>query len=73
MPKCESNFIEITLWHGFSPINCYIFSEHLFPRTPLNGCFWNDYTPHKRFSQKGSIINVAQGCDTPLKLKSLTF
>ena len=30
MPKCESNFIEIALWHGRSPVNLF----HIF-RTPF--------------------------------------
>ena len=33
-------FIEITLWHGCSPVNCRIFPEHLFRRSKLEGCFW---------------------------------
>ena len=33
------NFIEIALRHGCSPVNFCIFSEHLFLRTPLDGCF----------------------------------
>ena len=40
MPKCDlCNFIEITLRHWCSPVNCCIFSEHLFLVTPLGGCF----------------------------------
>ena len=34
-----SNFIEITLRHGCSPVNLLHFSEHLFLRTPLDGGF----------------------------------
>ena len=34
--KLLCNFIEITLWHGCSPVYCSIFSEHLFLRTPLD-------------------------------------
>ena len=34
-----SIIIEITLRHGFSPVNLMIFSEHLFLGTPLDGCF----------------------------------
>ena len=37
--KLQSNFIEIALQHGCSLVN-FIFSEHLFLRTPLEGCFW---------------------------------
>ena len=36
----ESNFIEITLRHGCSPVNCWIFSEHDSLKTPLDSCFW---------------------------------
>ena len=37
--KLLCNFIEITLWHGFSPVNLpHIFRPH-FLRTPLYGCF----------------------------------
>ena len=38
MPKCD---IEITLRYGCSPVIYCIFSEHLFLRTRLEGCFWN--------------------------------
>ena len=31
---------EIALRHGCSPVNLLIFSEHLFLRIPLDGCFW---------------------------------
>ena len=37
--KLQGNFIEITLWHGYSPVICCIFSVHLFLRKPLSGCF----------------------------------
>ena len=37
--KLQSNFMEITLRHGCSPVNCCIFSKHVFLRTPLGGCF----------------------------------
>ena len=47
MPKCDfnkvakqSDFIEFKLRHECSPVNWCIFSEHLFLRTPLGGCFW---------------------------------
>ena len=35
----RSNFIEITLRHRCSVNLMHIF-EHLFPGTPLDGCFW---------------------------------
>ena len=38
--KFLCNFIEIALRHGYSSVNCCIFSEHLFSITPLSGCFW---------------------------------
>ena len=34
------NFIEITLQHGCFSVNLMIFSEHLFLKTRLKGCFW---------------------------------
>ena len=37
--KLLCNFIEIALRHGCSPVNSLLFSEHLFLRTPLDGCF----------------------------------
>ena len=42
--KVAKQLIEITLQHGCSPLNLLhilssIFSEHLFMRTPLDGCF----------------------------------
>ena len=48
--KLRCNFIEVTLWHGCSPVNLLdIFSEHLFPRTPLDGCFGRPATPDQTF------------------------
>ena len=37
--KLFSNFIEITLRHGCSPVNLVRISEHLAIRTPLEGYF----------------------------------
>ena len=37
--KLQSNFFEITLRHGYSPVNLLQISIHLFLRTPLGGCF----------------------------------
>ena len=37
--KLFSNFIEITLRHGCSPVNLVHISEHLAIRTPLEGYF----------------------------------
>ena len=52
MPKCDFNkvAIEITFRHGCSPVNllCYIFSERLFLRTPLDG-----------FSQKITLMKAS--------------
>ena len=39
--KLQSNFIEITLRHGCSPVNFLHISGHFFLRTPLSGCFWS--------------------------------
>ena len=39
--KLQSNFIEITLWHGCSPVNLLHIFRTPFSRTPLDGCFWN--------------------------------
>ena len=33
------NFTEIVLRHGCSPVICCIFTEHLFLRASLDGCF----------------------------------
>ena len=38
--KLLRKFIEIALWHGCSPVLCCIFSEHLFIKTHMEGCFW---------------------------------
>ena len=35
----QSNFIDITLRHGCSPVNLLRFAEHLFLRTALDSCF----------------------------------
>ena len=37
--KLLCNFIKITLWHGFSPVNLLHIFKDLFLRTPLDGCF----------------------------------
>ena len=37
--KLQRNFIEITCWHGCSPVNLLHISEHFFLGTPLRGCF----------------------------------
>ena len=37
--KLQSNFIEITLWHGCSPENLLFISEHLILRTSPEGYF----------------------------------
>ena len=50
MSKCDfnkvalqSNFIEMSHFGmGVLVQICCIFSEHLFLRTPLEGCFWAD-------------------------------
>ena len=38
--KLQSNFIEIALQHGCSPVYLLQFSEHLFLGTPPGGWFW---------------------------------
>ena len=42
--KLRCKFIEITLRHGCSPEICCIFTEYLFLRTPLEGCFCIGWT-----------------------------
>ena len=44
--KCDlnSNFIKIALRHGCSPVNLLHFSEHLFIRTLLEGCFCSTFS-----------------------------
>ena len=37
--KLQSNFFEIALRYGYSPVNLLHISEHLFFRSPLDGCF----------------------------------
>ena len=37
--KLQSIFIKIALRHGCSSVHLLQFSEHLFLRTPLDGCF----------------------------------
>ena len=40
--KLQSNFIEIALRHGCSPVNLLYIFRTPFPRnTPLDGCFWS--------------------------------
>ena len=40
-----SNFIEIKLRHGCSPVNLLYFSEHLFLRASMEGCLWITMCP----------------------------
>ena len=50
--KSQSNFTEIVLRHGCSPVNVlYICSEHLFPRTSLEGCFCNISLEQELFTE----------------------
>ena len=56
--KLQSNFIEITLQHGCSPVNFLDLSEHFFLRTPLKGCFWNYFTICNK-SLKGLCLTSA--------------
>ena len=37
--KLQCNFIEITLWHGCSPVNLLLIFKTSFLITPLEGCF----------------------------------
>ena len=39
--KGSENMQQIPLWHRCFSVNCCKFSEHLFLRTPLEGCFCN--------------------------------
>ena len=39
--KLQTNFIEMLLSHVCSPVIYCMFSEHLFIRTPMDGCFWH--------------------------------
>ena len=64
MTKCDFNkvtkFIEITLRHGFSPVDLLNISEHLFLETPLAGCFCIHYCrifAHEFQSKKVEQIN----------------
>ena len=38
--KAVCNFIDIPLWHGYSPVNLLHIFRTLFIRTPLDGCLW---------------------------------
>ena len=39
--KFLCNFIEIALRRGCAPVNLLNISRTPFPKTPLDGCFWN--------------------------------
>ena len=39
LTELQSSFMEITLRHWCSPVNLLQVAEHLFLRTPLDGCF----------------------------------
>ena len=55
----QSNFIEITLLDGCTLVNCFIFSENLFLRTPLEVCFECNLSDNNRgvFRTLSSIYN----------------
>ena len=59
MLKCDFNevAIEIALGMVVPLLICSIFSEQLFPRTPLGGCFWHlQISPRKQ----NSLLQTAQ-------------
>ena len=57
MPKCD---FKIALWHGFSPVICCIFSEHLFLRTPLASCFCVSYkSNHMQVFCKKMLLKIS--------------
>ena len=81
--KLQSNFIEITLRHWCSPVNCCIFSEHLFLRTRLGGCFWSsakgllkipliNTKSYGKYPVKASIITPWNKIQKQVKDKSLS-
>ena len=41
--SCFSNFIEIALWHGCSPVNLLHIFRTPFPRNTSGCCFWSHY------------------------------
>ena len=46
--KLQSNFIEITLRHGCSPLNLLYIFRTPFTRTPFDGCFWKSILSKQR-------------------------
>ena len=61
--KLQSNFIKVTLWDGCSPVNLLHTSEHLFIRTPLEGCFgmvgYHKFTSDEQNQPPGGACKVA--------------
>ena len=44
----QSNFIEITLRHGFSPVNLLYIFRTPFSKNTLEGCLWNTINTDKK-------------------------
>ena len=67
-----SSFIEITVWHGCSPVNLlHIFRIPFFPKnTSLEGCFWKLYLSKQYFL---SIQKVPSNFLKKSMKKSLSF
>ena len=57
----KSNFIEITLWHGCSPLNLLHILRAIFLRTALKGCF---------FIYNNTKVICSNTCTAPKKPKS---
>ena len=58
--KLQTNFIEITLRHGCSPVNLLHILEHFFLGTPLSGCIWmsNQSTSKVRVIRVKTSLNL---------------
>ena len=55
--KLQSNFIGITLRHGFSPVNLLQISKTtIFRRTPVDGWFWIVYESASSQSAVTSLV-----------------
>ena len=66
MPKCDSNKVAKQLYGNrtstwvFSCKICCTFSEHLYLRTPLDGCFWTNFQRVSWFAW--GIFSFALSC-----------
>ena len=65
MPKCDFNKVALQLYWKYTSAwvfcckFCYIFSEHHFLRTPLDGCFWKSFWVEAKSLQIPTFVTLS--------------